>query len=139
MMTIQPQIREKNQKIIVIPHKMLVNLKNFINIEAPPPQSSSLIKSSLKRPLPSLSTTSDSCSECDSVDSFDSNKKRVPKRANLDHFTPEEKFMRRKMKNREAAQNARDKKRVKMEDMQGELEHIMVILKIKAHAQQLTL
>ena len=42
----------------------------------------------------------------------------VRKRANLDHLSPEEKLMRRKLKNRVAAQNARDKKRMKMEEME---------------------
>ena len=36
------------------------------------------------------------------------------KRANLDHMSPEEKRMRRKLKNRVAAQNARDKKRLRV-------------------------
>ena len=36
------------------------------------------------------------------------------KRANLDHMSPEEKMMRRKLKNRVAAQNARDKKRLRV-------------------------
>merc|ERR1712159_219587 len=55
----------------------------------------------------------------------------VRKRANLDHLSPEEKMMRRKLKNRVAAQNARDKKRVKMEDMEGDLD------RLKAHAKAL--
>lgn len=55
----------------------------------------------------------------------------VRKRANLDHLSSDEKLMRRKLKNRVAAQNARDKKRVKMEDMEGDLE------RLKAHAKAL--
>merc|ERR1712203_725596 len=55
------------------------------------------------------------------------------KRANLDHLSPEEKMMRRKLKNRVAAQNARDKKRCKMEEMEVELE------RLKAHSKQLEL
>merc|ERR1740129_258784 len=53
------------------------------------------------------------------------------KRANLDHLSSDEKLMRRKLKNRVAAQNARDKKRVEMEDMEGDLE------RLKAHAKAL--
>merc|ERR1712122_336821 len=53
------------------------------------------------------------------------------KRANLDHLSPEERLQRRKLKNRVAAQNARDKKRVKMEDMEAEL------LRLKNHAKSL--
>merc|ERR1711963_555442 len=57
--------------------------------------------------------------------------KPVRKRANLDHLSPEEKLMRRKLKNRVAAQNARDKKRVKMEDMETDVE------RLRAHAKAL--
>jgi hypothetical protein len=48
----------------------------------------------------------------------------VRKRANLDHMTTEEKMMRRKLKNRVAAQNARDKKRVKMDDMEDRIKRL---------------
>jgi len=48
----------------------------------------------------------------------------VRKRANLDHMTSEEKMMRRKLKNRVAAQNARDKKRVKMDDMEDRIKRL---------------
>merc|ERR1712014_63049 len=37
---------------------------------------------------------------------------------------PEEKLMRRKLKNRVAAQNARDKKRVKMDDMEAKMKEL---------------
>merc|ERR1719392_274150 len=55
----------------------------------------------------------------------------VRKRANLDHMSTEEKMMRRKLKNRVAAQNARDKKRVKMDDMETDVE------RLRAHAKAL--
>jgi len=48
----------------------------------------------------------------------------VRKRANLDHMSSEEKMMRRKLKNRVAAQNARDKKRVKMDDMEDRIKRL---------------
>ena len=53
---------------------------------------------------------------------YDEAKPPVRKRANLDHLTSEEKMMRRKLKNRVAAQNARDKKRVKMDGMEDTLQ-----------------
>ena len=39
-------------------------------------------------------------------------------------MTVEEKMMRRKLKNRVAAQNARDKKRVKMDDMEDRIKRL---------------
>jgi len=43
------------------------------------------------------------------------------KRQRLDHLSQEEKLMRRKLKNRMAAQSARDRKKVKMNDLEQEV------------------
>lgn len=43
---------------------------------------------------------------------------KIRKRANLDHLSQEEKLLRRKLKNRVAAQNARDKKKMRMDEME---------------------
>merc|ERR1712141_159159 len=152
--SLQPNLNKNQQQIIVIPQSMLVNgcisakdLKSIIGEKnsnqtqlspSSPQQNQNCVKTmenrgNLKR---SSMASSDSCYESDSETGSDhagSGEKSVRKRANLDHLSPEEKMMRRKLKNRVAAQNARDKKRCKMEEMEVELE------RLKAHSKQLEL
>jgi len=132
---------KSQQQIIVIPHNMLVNgcisakdLKNIID------ESKSIktmeSRPCLKRPAPisSIGSAGDSTYGSDSEEGSDDHNesgKPIRKRANLDHLSAEEKLMRRKLKNRVAAQNARDKKRVKMEGMEAELK------RLKNHAKAL--
>merc|ERR1711963_615154 len=131
---------KSQQQIIVIPHNMLVNgcisakdLKNIID------ESKSIktmeSRPCLKRPAPisSIGSAGGSTYGSDSEEGSDHNEsgKPIRKRANLDHLSAEEKLMRRKLKNRVAAQNARDKKRVKMEGMEAELK------RLKNHAKAL--
>jgi len=136
--SMQPAKSAKNQQqIIVIPHSMLVNgcinakdLKNIID------DSKQCIKTmenrtSLKRPSSSGDSSYGTDSEEGSSIHENSDSKPVRKRANLDHLSQEEKLMRRKLKNRVAAQNARDKKRVKMEDMETDVE------RLRAHTKAL--
>jgi len=52
----------------------------------------------------------------------------VRKRANLDHLSPEERLMRRKLKNRVAAQTARDKKKAATDSMEKQLADLKVQL-----------
>ena len=132
----QNSMNKNQQQIIVIPQSMLVNgcisakdLKSIIGEKKSSNQSIKTLenRTNLKRPAPS---SSDSCYGSDDISDSESSddhaEKSVRKRANLDHLSPEEKLMRRKLKNRVAAQNARDKKRVKMEEMEIELERLKV-------------
>jgi len=136
--SLQPAKSAKNQQqIIVIPHSMLVNgcisakdLKNIID-DTKPSIKSMENRTNLKRPSSSGDSTYGTDSEEGSSIHEGSDSKPVRKRANLDHLSPEEKLMRRKLKNRVAAQNARDKKRVKMEDMETDVE------RLRAHAKAL--
>jgi len=129
----------KSQQIIVIPQNMLVNgcisvngLKKIIDNNEATVKSAEQ-RANLKRPASSSSIAAeDSTYGSDSEGSeHNVDGKPVRKRANLDHLSPEEKLMRRKLKNRVAAQNARDKKRTKMEEMEAEL------LRLKNHAKSL--
>ena len=125
----------KSQQIIVIPQNMLVNgcisvngLKKIIDNNEAATVKSAEQRGNLKRPASSSSIAAeDSTYGSDSEGSEHTvDGKPVRKRANLDHLSPEEKLMRRKLKNRVAAQNARDKKRTKMEDMEAELLRLKV-------------
>jgi len=127
----------KSQQIIVIPQNMLVNgcisvdgLKKIIDNDQQTSIKTTEIRGSLKRPA-SAALAEDSTYGSDSEGSEHNLDKPVRKRANLDHLSSEEKLMRRKLKNRVAAQNARDKKRMKMEEMEAEL------MRLKNHAKAL--
>ena len=118
----------KSQQIIVIPQNMLVNgcisvngLKKIIDSNEVKPE-----QRGTKRPASSSAEDSTYGSDSEGSEHQLEGGKPVRKRANLDHLSPEEKLMRRKLKNRVAAQNARDKKRVKMEDMEAELLRLKV-------------
>ena len=123
----------KKQQIIVIPHSMLISAKELNNIsqDTKPKIKSMENKRNLKRPSNSECSTYGTDSEEGGSINEGGDSKAVRKRANLDHLSSEEKLMRRKLKNRVAAQNARDKKRVKMEDLVGDLD------RLKAHAKAL--
>ena len=127
----------KNQQIIVIPNSMLVNgcistkdLNKIIQDRKPIVKSMEN-RTNLKRPSSSGDSTYGTDSEKDSSVHECGDTKTVRKRANLDSLSLDEKLMRRKLKNRVSAQNARNKKRVRMENMKGDLD------RLKAHTKAL--
>lgn len=83
-----------------------------------------IIKMSSTSPLQGLTSITAECIKEEDFTFINGEQLPVRKRANLDHMSSEEKMMRRKLKNRVAAQNARDKKRVKMDEMDDKIEKL---------------
>jgi hypothetical protein len=109
----------------------VISLKRPFSAIATPKQEGAaepnIIKLSPTSHIQGLSTftTEHIKTEEDEMDEMDlSGQPPARKRANLDHMSSEEKMMRRKLKNRVAAQNARDKKRVKMDDMEDRIKQL---------------
>merc|ERR1711973_438450 len=107
---------QTGQQIIVLPSNFIQQISNAPSTAtfkiggATVKPASIVVPAAVKRPA----TTEDE----DALD------QPIRKRANLDHLTPEEKMMRRKLKNRVAAQNARDKKRTKMDEIEIKLKEL---------------
>merc|ERR1712004_77331 len=99
-------------QIIVLPSNFLQQISSGNNTIKIPPASSS-------RPSIVVPASAAGLKRPSSSSSADEAPAR--KRANLDHMTPEEKLNRRKLKNRVAAQNARDKKKCKMDEIEEKL------------------
>merc|ERR1712038_1257619 len=131
--------QQQQQQIIVLPSNLLLNSgkggseqQATIFRLAPSNHQATAAKvvqlptiRATKRPAPATVRSTVSAASAVTAEDEESDHP-TRKRANLDHLTPEEKLMRRKLKNRVAAQNARDKKRVKMDEMEIKMKELEV-------------
>jgi len=121
---------QQHQQIIVLPSNIIQHISNSTpgGMKLKQPAKIIVPASAIKRQYPATTSTPPSSvkseSEVESEEAAVLDEQPARKRANLDHLTPEEKLMRRKLKNRVAAQNARDKKRVKMDEMEAKMKEL---------------
>ncbi len=114
----------QQQQIIVIPQSLLTQATSLAGIgkkpmlRVSPSIMTKTVQQQQQQVQPKISLKRPSSDDTIKCEKLNANGQPVRKRANLDHMTAEEKLQRRKLKNRVAAQNARDKKRARMEDME---------------------
>merc|ERR1711881_266130 len=113
----------KKKEIIVIPQSMLLTMATKNN-------TSKYFKEGIYNKPDSTYGSGSESEETNSIKS-ENPKSNIIKKPRLHNLSEKDKLIRRRLKNREAAQTARDKKRAKLEEMEGEVQ------RLKAHAKSL--
>lgn len=111
-------VGSKPRPIVAVQPQIVTSQQPHIVTSLPSPPASPPLKPVLKR---SISPDNEIKIEDDEEgDGFHASRKR----ANLDHLTNDQKLQRRKLKNRVAAQNARDKKKAYIDELEIHLDNI---------------
>jgi len=113
---ILPTLQQKPLATVIGNQRQFVAVQPHLVMPSPPTSPPLLIKRSISREMDI------DIKEEDEED--DENYQPARKRTNLDHMSSEEKLNRRKLKNRVAAQNARDKKKAYMDDLEIHLNDV---------------
>jgi len=121
IVAVQPQIVTSQPHIVTSQPHIVTSQPHFVT-SLPSPPASPPLKPVLKR---SISPDNEiKIEEEDDEDGHGDGFHASRKRANLDHLSADQKLQRRKLKNRVAAQNARDKKKAYIDELEIHLDNL---------------